>query len=360
MNRGPSTDAPPTYSFEKPLARRRCCGLPVWGFALLLLILLVLAAAAVVIPIVLIVIPRSDNGNNSPTSQASVAGCQSALACSNGGSSVLLNKDCGCICANNFTGSTCDNRPTSDCSTADFPTDTLRKVTVGANISSVISTSQSTFGIPLNATIILSSFAASNLSCASENNLVTFNLPNINPQSRIRRNFRADNVNTIQPFVPALSSPHTVRPRKPGPSPQPTIAATILNDAAPTGDVVTSNGIIIAASMTAGGEVTSPTSATGTRTVVATGSAAMATASASGSSDAPSNKDIGFSKAAILKVLEVNGVMAAQQAQMQLQTSFLAGAFKGGKVNVGNGVTFDFSSEVVTLANGRIIGGKVA
>ena len=347
---------PPTYSSEKPKPRRRCCGLPIWAFVLLLLVLLLLAAAAVVIPIVLIVIPRSDN--NTTQGAVSIASCRSTQPCANGGSSLVVGNHCGCICVNGFTGSTCTQPPTSDCSTADFPNDTLRKVTLGTNVSSVITTSQSSFGIPLNATTILSSFAASNFSCAFENNLVTFNLPGSNSYSNNRRDFHAEKIDIVRPLVPALLSPHNVQQRNAESSPQPTPPAAFANDAIPSAAAVTSNGILIAASAD-GGNTPSPTIAKGTGTFAPTStSVATSTPSTTATANAPSTKDLGFSKVAILKVIEVNGVTAGQQAQMLLQTMFLGGSFKGGKVDVGNGVTFDFTKDAIVLGNGQTVGGQ--
>ena len=43
---------------------------------------------------------------------------------------------------------------------------------------------------------------------------------------------------------------------------------------------------------------------------------------------------------------------------MLLQTMFLGGSFKGGKVEVGNGVTFDFTTDAIVLGNGQTVGGQ--
>ena len=49
---------------------------------------------------------------------------------------------------------------------------------------------------------------------------------------------------------------------------------------------------------------------------------------------------------------------AAQQAQMQLQTLFLNGTFKGGKVEVVKGITFDFTKDAIALEDGQTVGGQ--
>jgi len=83
---------------------RRCCGLPLWGFLLILLVVLIVIAAAVVIPLEFFVI-RKKNVNND--AQSALQQCQDQLTCANGGTNVVNQGVCSCICTNGFTGFDC-------------------------------------------------------------------------------------------------------------------------------------------------------------------------------------------------------------------------------------------------------------
>lgn len=154
--------------------KRRCCGMPVWAFILLLIILLLLIAAAVIIPITLIVLPRQHK-NNSPTLDS----CQTSNPCGNGGTNVLIDKTCRCVCANGYVGLTCNTPGDSSCTTSDVPvtgtTGAYKNSTLGSSIPRLLTAAESNYSIPITSYTLLSIFSASNLSCSSENALVTFN-----------------------------------------------------------------------------------------------------------------------------------------------------------------------------------------
>lgn len=46
-------------SYDEKHRSRKCCGMPIWAFALLTIILILLIAAAVIIPVTLIVLPKT-------------------------------------------------------------------------------------------------------------------------------------------------------------------------------------------------------------------------------------------------------------------------------------------------------------
>lgn len=148
--------------------------MPVWAFILLLIILLLLIAAAVVIPITLIVLPRQHK-SNSPT----LTSCQTSNPCGNGGTTVLVDKTCRCVCANGYVGFTCNTAGDSSCTTSDVPvtgtTGPFKNSTLGSSIPRILTAAQSNYSIPITSYTLLSLFSVSNLSCSSENALVTFN-----------------------------------------------------------------------------------------------------------------------------------------------------------------------------------------
>lgn len=148
--------------------RRRCCGLPVWGFLLVVFIVIAIIVAAVVVPVELLV-----KKNNAQPAQS----CMQQLPCANGGTSVVSQGQCSCICANGFMGKNCTTPAAQGCTTTTLETkDTTRitNVTIGQAIPRLVLEAQSKFSIPLSAASIISKFSSAGLSCNAENALVTF------------------------------------------------------------------------------------------------------------------------------------------------------------------------------------------
>lgn len=172
------------YNNEKPARkRRRCCGLPLWTFITLLIVILVIVAAAVVIPVVLVVIPnqnkgtsaaQDNQGTSSSSAPAPTSGSSSGSSCQNGGVAIQNSgQSSTCVCINGFTGSTCNDKDSTGCTTTSIMgTD---NATVGSGIPRLVQSATTDFNIPLDATRILSLFSSLSLSCAAENALITFN-----------------------------------------------------------------------------------------------------------------------------------------------------------------------------------------
>ncbi|KAK8070960.1 hypothetical protein PG997_011163 [Apiospora hydei] len=165
------TESSPT-SQEKP--GRRCCGLPMWGFILLLFILVIVIAAAIIVPLEFFVIRKQNarGGGQQPAMET----CMNQLTCENGGTNVITQGVCACICSNGFTGTTCTVPGSDGCVTTMLSPDdpALRNVTLGQAIPRLIQQANANFSIPLSATGILAKFNSANLSCNAENALVTF------------------------------------------------------------------------------------------------------------------------------------------------------------------------------------------
>ncbi|QSZ32243.1 hypothetical protein DSL72_001817 [Monilinia vaccinii-corymbosi] len=152
--------------------QRKCCGLPCWGFIVLLIIILLITAAAVVVPLKLLVIDKATASTAATATPEKQCAADPSTACKNGGTSWLDNGVCYCICTNGFTGNTCTVAGSTGCTTISSGTTT--NMTIGDSIPRLISASQTNFSIPLFENTILAKFNAGNLSCASENSLVTF------------------------------------------------------------------------------------------------------------------------------------------------------------------------------------------
>ncbi|CAD6585550.1 MAG: hypothetical protein ASARMPRED_002189 [Alectoria sarmentosa] len=312
--------------------KRKCCGMPVWAFILLLIILLLLIAAAVIIPITLIVLPRQHK-NNSP----SLASCQTSSPCGNGGTNVLINKTCRCICANGFTGSTCDTAGDSSCTTSNVPvtgtTGAYKNSTLGSSIPRLLTAAYSNYSISITSFTLLSLFSITNLSCSSENALVTFN-----SQSQ-RRDLD----------LPLLSS-------EPHPQHQPRVLDLEEVIAPPTrihhhpsqildarGAAQTSNNIIFAAPTS-----NSPPAAT-----------SSAPASTSDKKTITSTV-LDFARTAVLFVFqETSSLETTNTVLNKLQATLSNGkTFDASDTSAGGNITVDLSALTVGFGNGTLYGGK--
>ncbi|EHK44394.1 hypothetical protein TRIATDRAFT_162546, partial [Trichoderma atroviride IMI 206040] len=172
----PDDQEVPAGSNAKPKARR-CCGLPIWAFILIIFLMLCIIATAIVIPLEYFVFKNlGNNSNKSPT--VNIQSCAKSLPCLNGGSGVVINGTCSCICTNGFTGANCGTNGSSGCTTTNLiPTDGsahINNVTLGMAIPRIIADSDKNFSIPLLGTEILARFNTGNLSCIAQNALVTF------------------------------------------------------------------------------------------------------------------------------------------------------------------------------------------
>ncbi|KAJ2905675.1 hypothetical protein MKZ38_004750 [Zalerion maritima] len=165
-------DEPPGDTKRERDTRRRCCGLPLWGFIVVVIIVIILIAAAVVIPLQFFVF-NQDNGDV----KSALSECQTSLPCQNGGTNVISQGVCSCICTNGFTGSDCSTAGSEGCTTVTIDSTNstnISNVTLGQAIPRLIESAQTNFSVPLSATAILAKLNTDSLSCTSQNALVTF------------------------------------------------------------------------------------------------------------------------------------------------------------------------------------------
>ncbi|EEP75645.1 predicted protein [Uncinocarpus reesii 1704] len=159
---------------EQPTRPQRCCGLSRCAFILIIVVLFLLISSAVIIPVALIVLPREQNSDNPDRPTVSPASCEALHPCLNGGVSIGREPECGCVCVDGFRGPRCSVPGDSSCTIANINSD-YQNATVGHALPRLFDQSQSNFSIPLNASRILGLFNQEDLSCTSENALVTFN-----------------------------------------------------------------------------------------------------------------------------------------------------------------------------------------
>lgn len=154
--------------------RRRCCGLPIWAFLIVFLLIICIIVAAILVPLQFFVFK---NWGNHGTSQSELSQCQTSLDCKNGGTNVIAQGVCSCICTNAFTGSDCSVSGSDGCTTTNLTSldgqNALNNVTIGKAIPRLIEGGNANFTIPLDGTAIMAKLNTENLSCMMQNSLVT-------------------------------------------------------------------------------------------------------------------------------------------------------------------------------------------
>ncbi|KAL1963764.1 hypothetical protein VTN77DRAFT_7830 [Rasamsonia byssochlamydoides] len=359
--------------------RRRCCGMPLGVFVLLCVIGILFVAAAVIVPVVLFVIPRINKHTVSASSSnaTDTNPCQQSLPCMNGGVSVLNHGACACVCVNGFSGSQCTIAGDASCTTTEIGDGSSidRNVTVGSALPRLFSEAQANFSIPLNETEILSLFSANNMSCTTQNALVSFS--GISEKRR-----------RLSPSDSGLSSAISKRP-------QTTPAAVFLGARGDGSNsyppVATSNGILFEPEATASTTSTPTSSASGTISTVmmmgggqlgkttstsqstptSTPSPSSSSASSSESASSLTPRILDFARIAILFVFEqTDNLDAATTAQSGIE-SFLTDMpatstqNSSSDMNMNMNVTgstptefvLNFANFTITLANGTVVGG---
>jgi len=326
-------------SISQRQRRRKCCGLPVWAFILLMIILLLLIAAAVIIPITLIVVPR-EHKSNSPTLDS----CQTSLPCAHEGSSIVVNAQCRCICANGFLGSSCNTAADAGCITTNIPgadtSKSYQNATLGDSIPRIFTASSTNFSIPIAPYAVLSLFSATNLSCASENALVTFN----------QKSQRRDTAQVLLPDSELHQDPLPVPLGEVISSPTKTHnhISKILHA---RGSAITTNGIIFAAP--SGGDTVINSAPPSTATSVSS--------PASTTNDRPITQQVlDFSRTAVLFIFqETSSLDEAMAVANKLQMTLSGGkTFDATQTSVGGNVTVDLAALTVGFGNGTLYGGK--
>ena len=323
---------------ERKKPGRRCCGMSLWIFIVICLVLLVLIAAAVLVPVFLIVIPNQHQAQRDAASQATLSNCPASHPCSNGGVSLISNNTCSCICVNGFTGVKCTTGQDPGCTTTDVTagSETVSNATLGASIPQLLSGSQRNFRIPLNSTSLLSLFSANDLSCTSENALVTFN----SQSSKSKRFY-------------IVAKEKSLSGETESQAPTSTAKAEILlpmKERRRSDMVISTAGIVFQSSTTA---------ASGSQTVVSIPSSTPS-ATPNGQLSAPSQDTLDFARVAVLYVLEqTSNLDAAIKAQQSIQALFLESntstrlALNFGGLNI----TAHFDSFALDFRNGTVLGG---
>lgn len=336
---------------------RRCCGLPLWGFLLLMVALLVVIAAAIVVPLELFVIQKQNNASTT-AAVSPLSTCQSQLTCENGGTNVVSDGVCSCICSNGFTGSACTQSSTQGCTTTTLSSNgsAVINATLGDAIPRLILEGQTNFSLPLSGTAILSKFNSANLSCVAENALVTFNGESSSAENT---------TNIADSTLDVAAAPRALKDDNAVPvtiSITPGVSVTITVDSpAATGDfsVVIST---LTEPLTTSGESSSLTSrtttpdadtssaeaATTTADSTSQASGTMATSTSSTAAETSTftvtDEVLDFARVGVLYILQSDSLSDATTAQSSLQKFFSTNGTtidQAKSLSVGGGNTVD-------------------
>ncbi|KAJ5594484.1 uncharacterized protein N7459_000692 [Penicillium hispanicum] len=173
----------PLHSDEDgPGAKRRqqkCCGMPRKWFLLLCILIFIVVVLAILLPVLLVAVPHE---------KASHSSCATTNPCHNGGVSVSGGSECSCVCSNGYTGSQCTIAGDGSCVTSQVDNGTITKeATMGSSLPTLFDRSQQKFGIDLDPVTIMALFSMNNVSCKTENALVSFDVDTTNSSSNSRR-----------------------------------------------------------------------------------------------------------------------------------------------------------------------------
>lgn len=300
---------------NRPSPKRSCCGLPLWAVLSLAALTLLIIAAAVIIPVVVVVLPRQRNSSN-----PSEAVCRRQIQCQNGGSAVFDDNVCRCICVNGFAGSRCTVAVGDACASTDFVAGNGQRqsITVGSSILPLLRQGPEEFNVPLNPSKLLSVLADVDLSCNSENALVTFRTSSIRARAVIQ---------TRKSFL--------IKRQQRNPP----------NDAS--------------GQSTRASAQSSATTTQAVRRDTTTTAAAPSTATPSARPSPSSNADkttVDFAKVGVLYIFQETDLDRAVVAQQELQMYFNSGS-AAQSVSVGNGIALDLEKKTVSMPDGRLVGG---
>lgn len=267
---------------------------------------------AVLLPVLLVV--RSKD--------TSATSCGKTTTCQNGGVSVSSDTGCSCVCANGYTGSHCKSIGDSSCVTSDVTS--AKNATMGSSLPSVFNHSQIRFGIDLDEAAIMALFSTNNVSCKTENKLVSFAGVEISSDTENARRSIGLPTGEGKVEIVTISNPATgsitVTPRS----------------------LATKHGIFYDDS--------------------ATNTTAAEASTDAGSMNIPTvpSQVVEFSRVAVLFILEQTGSFESAVNTKENIQSYLVEYYNSAiqsSLQVLNSYDLDYQQNTITLPNGRRIGG---
>lgn len=330
-------DAPPDANERQAnpqRKKRRCCGLPTGIVVLLIAIIAAVIAAAIIVPVELLVVQKQKDANTGDA-EPQLSDCQTQMVCQNGGTNVVVQGVCSCICSNGFTGTTCTVPGTQGCTSttlteAGTSSSNLNNVTLGEAIPRLIQEAQANFSISLSPTSILSKFNAANLSCNAENALVTFDgqmtrvagafaeVVDLDPDTDLLQVVNGQAITlTVLPDVSL-----TITIENPVGTGSVSFSVTTLTNptSLPTGSTIFETTITNTKSATT--PTSAPTSKTTPTTSTTTTSTSTTSAATPTNTFTVTEQVLDFSRIAVLLILQNQALVDAATAQTLLQRFF--------------------------------------
>ncbi|GAD92223.1 hypothetical protein AN4767.2 [Paecilomyces variotii No. 5] len=300
--------------------QRRCCGISRRAFLIISAIMFILIAVAVIVPVVVVLTRHKDTTQPAPAAGSTTTPAPQSFECSNGGVTVHDGGNFSCVCANGFTGTHCTVAGDGSCVTA--AVGNSQKATLGSDLPQLLQQSESNFSIPLDSTRILGLFSKNNVSCTTENALVTFGM-----SSQKRRSLESTEIDE-----PAL-----IRARAKSP----------ISPSSDVGNIMVDPNAKSSSSKTQTAGTSTTSAAPGTTTLPA----------------AQIRHILDFSRIAILYIFEMTATIdAAIKAQEEIQAFLTAMPTSNNTMGLDKGkmppgFVLDFVNFKITLANGTVVGG---
>ncbi|KAF8436154.1 hypothetical protein BGX38DRAFT_1145451 [Terfezia claveryi] len=318
---------------------QRVCGLPLWAFILLVILALLIITAAVIVPVQLVTLSHHQKDKSSTNTEILLQ-CETQNPCGNGGENVATEDFCGCICTGGFSGKSCSKFDNS-CVTMDLGEikigDTfvwIRNATMGSAIKRLFEVSTQNYNVQLDGSRVLSEFSASNVSCAAQNALVTFN-----------GRTAPDNTTILTTTTAAAAATSSIVPT--------TTPAAVKRRIKRLKELTADEYDFSIVGTETQDAPTIPIPAPSTTTPAGS----TATASPGNRVLALNEEVVDFSRVVILFLVQDKGLKVAVTARENLQSTFTAGVDYG-NVDAGNQVSVDLENKVLNLPGGLKVGGE--
>ncbi|GFF27181.1 hypothetical protein IFM46972_01998 [Aspergillus udagawae] len=347
-----SRETCPETDEEKGQQRsRRCCGMPPWLFILVCLLIICVILVAVLVPVFLVAVPHHKS--------SSMSQCEKTAPCENGGVSVSSGSICSCVCANGYTGSRCTVAGDASCVTTEIvQNSTSKNATMGSDLPRLFDEASGNFSIPLDSMSIMALFSQNNVSCTTENTLVSFK--GLSSTSNKARRTLTEPVGWLISEVIAPAVEESV--------PSPTTRDIPTQTLAARGSVGTQNGILFDESYTSTAAATRATPSSGTVTEQTTQGTTPPKPTSTPTPPAVPAKVLDFSRIAVLYIFEKTAAFnAAMQSGGNIET-YLAHSYSTSQTGtfdidlsasgIKGNFTLNFDKFTITMPNGTVVGGN--
>lgn len=252
----------------------------------------------------------------------STTSCEKTTPCLNGGISVSIATGCSCVCANGYTGVQCTTTGDSSCVISDVTSS--KNATMGNSLPSVLDLSQIKFGIPLDQDAIMALFSTENVSCKTENKLVSFSEVDISSDTDNTRRSSGLPMDEDKLEILTMSFP------------------TTRSNIVASRSLATKNGILYDQPDT---NSTTAKASTGTKSKDVTTVALQV---------------VEFSQVAVLYILEKTGSFDSTVNAKEIIQSYLVECYNSTvhpSLQVLGSYTLDFENKTIALHSGAMIGG---